>query len=247
MSSLLGKKLGNNFSKITKVRQLNDEVYRNIVSLRVSENLFDDLIDDAEDHSILVNFEMRHKNVTCHATIKERGFYYSTAVEYPFNSDNFMASRYSDATYPAWYSSLSLDTTIYETLHWMINEGLAIEQDWTNDSGILHRERAVYQVGLECMAFDLVGLEKVMPELIHSSDYSMTQMIGKKLHQEGARGIIYTSARSPNKEANIVIFDINAINAQPKLLHYLTYKVDFIKRIATVYREPDKVYLSYPF
>jgi len=238
------------FDKITKVRHLDDGVYRNIVSLRVSENLFDDLLDDLGDldsHDVLVNFEIDHKKSTCRATMRERSFYYSTAIEYPFNTDNFMSSRYSDATYPAWYSSLTLDTTIYETLYWMIGEGLSVEQDWNSENRVMHRERAVYQVHVECMAFDLIGLEKDIPELMHTSDYSMTQMIGKRLHQEGARGIVFPSVRSPTNEPNIVIFDINVISSQPKLLHYLTYKVDFINRVAKVFRDPDAVYLEYHF
>lgn len=118
------------FDKVTQVRHLDDDVYRNIVSLRISENLFDDLLDDENDlasHDVLVNFEISHKENTCPPTMKDRAFYYSTAVEYPFNTDNFMSSRYSDATFPAWYASFALDTTIYETLHWMINEGISMD------------------------------------------------------------------------------------------------------------------------
>lgn len=238
------------FDKITKVRLLDDDVFRNIVSLRESENLFDDLLDDDDDlgiHDVLVNFEIEHKESFCPATIKDRSFYYTTAVEYPFNTDNYMHSRYSDATFPAWYGSFDLDTTIYETLHWMIGEGEAIEADWDSEGVILHRERAIYLVHLDCMAYDLTGLENEISELIHPSDYSMTQMIGKRLYNEGARGLIAPSARSPSKAPNAVIFDIDALSRQPKLIHYLTYQVDFKNRVATVYRDPNEVYLSLEF
>jgi len=236
------------FEHIEKVTLVDDDVYRNIVSLRVSEDLFDDLIEDgnSDAHNILVNFEMEYKSERCPATINDRSFYYSTAVEYPFNTDNFMSTRYSDATFPAWYGAFQMETTIYETLHWMIKEGFAIQKDWISDDRIMTRERAVYLVHVDCMAYDLTELQTQIPSLLHSDDYSMTQMIGKRLHQEGARTITYPSARSPENNSNIVVFDIKALS-HPNLRHYLTYIVNFNTRVAKIYREENVALFQYKF
>lgn len=242
--------MANLFDAITKVKHLKQSLYRNIVSLRVSENLFDDLLDDDDDmaaHDVLVKAEMDCKTEDCPSGINQRAFHYSASVEYPFDTDHFMESRYSDGSFPAWYGSYQLETTLYETLYWMIKSGQAIAQDWVTNDGIMVRERAVYLCSIDCMAFDLMGMQNQFPELLNKHDYSITQMVGKYLFNQKARAIIYPSARQPDNSENVVAFDIQCLDEKPKLSLYLTYVMNFHKEQVDVYRGENEMILSLNF
>src|SRR5689334_16560531 len=97
-----------------KTQDFDGDVYRNIVSLRKPEHVFDDLTDDKNLMDLAVAAEMKVKQHIPAGKIN-RGFYYSAAINYPFETEPYMASRYSDGSFPVWYGSLDLITTVHET------------------------------------------------------------------------------------------------------------------------------------
>ncbi|MEA5114158.1 MAG: RES domain-containing protein [Geobacteraceae bacterium] len=159
------------FCKLTDFRQ---DVHRNIVSLRESQDLFDDLRDgDPELSSLAIGIETRVEENIPKGFI-ERGFHYSQAIGYPFDTQPFMASRYGDGNFGVWYGSVErLVTTIFESTYHMIQYESNIE----GLNEIVDRERAVNLIFCEAILFDLVGKEKAFPQLL-SNDYSFTQSIG---------------------------------------------------------------------
>lgn len=217
-------------------QDFNDEVLRNIVSLRVSQNLFDDLVDDADETNTLIAAEMRIKNDIEPGAIP-RAFHYSTAIEYPFKTEPFMISRYGDGTYPIWYGSLELDTTIYETCWHMFNELSGIEG--MNET--VTRERAIYCVDCRALLFDLVSKRDDFPDLI-AEHYTFTQQVGKRVQREGHPGLLTPSTRHP-EGTNAVIFQQDILD-NARLNCYLTYTYDPEQNRMSIEREPGNLYLE---
>lgn len=221
-----------------KSRDFDDQVFRNIVSLREKENLFDDLVgDDLSITDVAYATEMRIKESIPSGQIS-RSFHYSTAINYPFSTEPFMSSRYGDGTFPVWYGSLDLATTIHETVFHMV-------RDIENVVGIKEpviRERAVYKITCQALLLDLEGKEKTHPSLVADS-YAYTQDIGRRLHREGHPGLIVPSARY--KGLNVVIFNKNVLT-NPLNHCYLLYRYDPVQRYVEVERTVGEVFLTVP-
>lgn len=222
-------------------RDYNDGVKRNIVSLRHSEDLFDDLSEgDLQQTQLAQALEAQVKHAIPIGSIP-RGFHYTTAIEYPFTIEPYLASRYGNGTYPVWYGSLDLQTTIHETCHHMVKEERKIE----GQNEIIYRERAVYDMNCQALLIDLVGKETDYPDLIKDG-YTFTQTIGQRLYEEGHPGLLAPSARAPGGE-NIAVFRQSTLS-NPRVMCYLNYAFDPIENTVQVEREPgvELMTLSYP-
>jgi len=187
------------------VRELKQDIFRNIVYIRPDS--FSDLHDNEP------NAENIARNAVSNVIDAGAGipleFHYMTAIQYPFETDHFMASRYSDGTFPVWYGSLEQETTLYETIHHMMKEEMKIEN--IKSIPVITRERIIYHVYCNGILIDLSKKTKFFPKLI-SEDYLETQKIGKQLYQQGFPGLLAYSARYPNgTNANIfkseILFD----------------------------------------
>lgn len=224
----------------TKVIDFKKDVFRNIVSLRETQDLYDDLSEgDFELTAIAVEAEARVKENIPLGFI-ERGFHYSQAIGYPFDTQPFMASRYGDGIFGVWYASVdSLETSIWETAYHMI-------QDELNIYGLREtviRERAVYLVRCEGILLNLVGREKDYPQLV-SDDYSYTQNVGRRLAKEGHPGLQAPSARC--KGVNVAIFNPEILS-NPRNYMYLTYHFDPVSRKVDVERQPGELLMKVSF
>lgn len=216
-----------------RVKDLDAPVMRNIVSLRQSEDLFDDLHEGDHDLAqIAVWTEMAVKPDES-PTVIERGFHYSTAILYPFRPENWLRTRYSDGRYPAWYGSMSAETTLWETGYHALKAELAVE----GVSPQVYRERAVYRVHCRGLLIDISGKAAEYPYLI-SNDYGECQSVGQRVHQEGHPGLLSPSARHPNG-VNVVAFR-KTILQYPRLSFYLSYLIDTRTRTIQVERAPGK-------
>ncbi len=217
-------------------RDVDQPVVRNIVTLRESQDLFDDLTDTPEEQEVLIAAEMRIKSIA-EPGIIARGFHYSTAIEYPFKTEPFMASRYGDGTYPVWYGSLDLDTTMHETAWHMRNELLCIE----GLEQTVVRERSIYHIECRALLIDLSAKASEYPGLI-DNDYAFSQQVGRRVQVEGHPGLLAPSARSP-EGINTVIFRENVLS-NPQLQCYLTYFFDPAQSQMRIERTPGKTLLT---
>lgn len=220
-----------------KTRDFNDDAYRNIVSLRTSVDLFDDLTGGDEFSSkVAIAAEMRVK-AEIPSGIINRGFHYTMAIEYPFIHEPYLSSRYGDGTFGVWYGSLNLDTSIYETAFHMIQDELHV-------SGIAEpiiRERAVYLLHCRAVLIDLSGKRKSHPELV-AEHYSYTHQIAERVHKENHPGMLVPSARCQG--TNLVAFTASILS-DPRVDCYLTYTCEPMKRKVSVERAPGETLLSY--
>ncbi len=143
-----------------KTADFGGQPYRNITSLRVSEDLFDDLTDGDEDASaIAAEAEMRVKDhlILRGPGIIDRSFHYTRSIiDYPFKNEPYLFTRFGDGTYGVWYGSLEMKTTVFETGFHMIQAERAVEG---LDEEVV-RERAVYRVQCSAILIDLRGKQK---------------------------------------------------------------------------------------
>ena len=226
-------------SLFDRMADFDQDVYRNIVSLRTSQDLFDDLTGGVEALSQwAAEAEMRVKQ-NLPAGIVQRGLHYTTAIGYPFEAEPFLYSRFGDGSFGVWYGSLTLETTLYETVHHMFQAELGVE----GLAEKIIRERAVYLVRCRALLVDLRGKEKRFPALVEDT-YEFTQQVGKRLSREGQPGLLAPSARCQG--TNAAIFNPEVLG-QPRNHCYLTYILDPVTRTTTVQRETGKDLVTIPY
>lgn len=218
---------------------VHQDVTRNIVSLRVSSHLFDDLSDDPAAWSSAQQLELVTKSqlFISNQPIIDRPFEeaeWNDAIGYPFQ--NAAQSRYSDGSFGVWYGADSIETSIHETVyHWQ--KGL-LEDAGFNRPGV-EIQRRVYLVQCDSLLIDLRPCIGNYPEITHSSDYTTTHQIGSKLHREGHPGLITPSARSTGD-----VFAIFApkILSNPRHLCYLSYTTT--AHGVEIQRTPGEVWMT---
>lgn len=207
------------FASLT-LTDTHEDMVRNIVSIRVSQDLFDDLSDSKEawEAAIALENEVKPPMFQSVFPVIHRPFEeaeWDSAVEYPFRK--WSNSRFSDGTYGVWYGAKDLDTTIFETVHHWRAGILA-------DSGLgfdgLITERKVYNVRCDALLLDFRGMVQRIPSLIDPFDRTLTHQIGNRMHKEGHPGLLSRSARCDGDTC--AIFNRNVLS-NPRELCRLTY------------------------
>ena len=223
-----------------KTADFDGQPYRNVTSLRESEDLFDDLNDGDEGASaIAAEAEMRVKDHLIDRFPENfyRSFHYTRSIiDYPFKSEPYLFTRFGDGTYGVWYGSLEMKTTVFETGFHMIKAELAVE----GLDEVVVRERAVYRVRCRAILIDLRGKQKSFAKLL-ADDYGFTQQIGRRMDREGHPGILVPSARI--KGTNLVIFNPDVLS-DPRLHCYLTYFFDPLTLNIRVERSVGRTWLK---
>lgn len=168
-----------------KLAPFSQTVYRNIVSLVVSEDLFDDLTDDPDDYATAQTIESLHRPpfYQSRSPIIDRPFEESQwfdAVQFPF--EHWQESRFSLGKFGVWYGASELETSVFETAYHWLKRTLLEEGDLPVGREL---QRKVYLVDVEALLLDIRSLTKTFPALISRSDYSLTQQIGQIVHRQG--------------------------------------------------------------
>jgi hypothetical protein len=218
---------------------LNEDVKRNILSLKKSEDLFDDLYDEPGWKEVAQAAEARVKQ-DIPTGIISRGFHYTTGILFPFESENYQRTRFSDGSFGCWYGALDLDTTIYETAFHHLKDVLGT----SGVTDVIYRERAIYNVHCQGILLDFRGQETNYPELI-AEDYTFTQQIGRRLATEGHPGLLTPSARKRDG-VNLVALT-EKILSNPRVLHYLSYYINPVKKSVRVEKVKNRTYLEVNF
>lgn len=196
------------------------DLYRNIVSLRVTENLYDDLSEDREDWQSAIELELQTQPFayTSATPVIHRPFeeaVWNEAIGFPFRE--WFRSRYSDGSFGVWYGADTLATTIYETVyHW--RNSLLADAGFTEPG--ISIERRVHLVRCDAALIDLRTLIAQHPKLVDGSDYTLTQQVGGRLHREGHPGLVSISARCTGDVYGILN---PAVLSNPRPYCYLSY------------------------
>lgn len=202
---------------------VHEDVFRNVVSLRQSQDLFDDLTDDPAGWALAQNVEAEVKPPPYLSSVPviDRPFedaVWFNAIQWPFF--HWRASRFSDGSFGVWYGSQSVATTVHESVwHWY--GGLLADAGFQHESVVA--ERKVFVVACDAALIDLRPVTPEHPGLVHPTDYALPQSVGERMHREGHPGLLTRSARDP-KGTNIVVFNARVLS-NPRHLHYLTYRL----------------------
>lgn len=211
------------FSRLL-VNDVHEAVFRNIVSIQISQDLFDDLSADPHEWVLAqeVEADVKPPSFSSGTPIIHRPFedaHWLNAIDWPFQ--HWQASRYSDGRFGVWYGADSVETTVYETAyHWYTG--------FLMDAGFQHHsvqiERKVYQIRCDAMLLDLRACCGDFPAILHPSDYGFTQSLGARLHKEGHPGLLTPSVRYPSG-ISYVIFNPEVLS-DPRHHCQLSYRLE---------------------
>ena len=211
------------FSRLT-LADVHRNVMRNIVSIRESQNLFDDLTQDPHEWALAQQVEdevkpppYRSGTPLIHRPFEDAQWF--NAIAWPFK--NWQASRFSDGSYGVWYGCNSVEATVYESVyHWY--RWLLSDAGFEKYSVI--GERKLYSVTCDAALLDFRGLATDYPALLHKTDYAYAQSVGARIHREGHPGLVIPSVRWSEGE-NYVVFNPDVLS-NPRFNCQLTYRVD---------------------
>jgi hypothetical protein len=210
------------FSNLT-LSDVHEDLIRNIVSIRESQDLYDDLSDDPNEWEMAQNLEddVKPPPYGSHPTVIHRPFEDSdwfNAIQWPF--EKWQESRFSDGSFGVWYGSKTIETTVFESAyHWF--KGLLCDAGFEAEPVTI--ERKVYAVTCDAALLDLRKLRAEHRDILHPSDYSFSHTVGQRIHREGHPGLRVKSVRDPEGE-NFAIFNPKVLR-DPKVQCLLTYRL----------------------
>ena len=211
------------FSHLT-LTDVHCNVIRNIVSIRSSQDLFDDLTSSPQDWAIAQQVEdavkpppYQSRTPVIHRPFEDAEWF--NAIGWPFR--HWQASRFSDGSFGVWYGCDTVQTSVYETAyHWF--SGFLIDAGFENEPVI--GERKLYEVACDAALVDLRPLTAKHSGLLHKTDYSTSQSVGARLHREGHPGLITASARHPAGQ-NFVVLNPDVLS-NPRHHSQLSYRLE---------------------
>jgi hypothetical protein len=223
----------------THIDDFDATLIRNIKGIRVSQSLFDDLAESADEHG-LATAVAEQDYIETRAALISRPFDYGVVITYPFVTRNWHATRYSDGTrYGVWYGALVIETTVHETVyHWR----RFIADSFADYDGLIHADRRVFTAKCSGILVDLRGKVALFPDLLHPASYIMTHQVGNYLYGQRQNGLLVKSARCEGE--NGAIFSA-AILSEPRDLCFLTYEITPAESSEVrVLRERGKLWMS---
>lgn len=197
--------------KHLKLADVHTDAFRNIVSIHVSQDLFDDLSASPADwvQAQRIEDEVKPFAYQSNVPIINRPFedaHWCNAIEWPYK--HWQASRFSDGSFGIWYGCDSVETSVFETVYHWVN-GFLKDAGFEKENVIA--ERKLYLVACDAALLDFRPHALKSPGLVHKSDYSYTQAIGARLHREGHPGLVTASARHVAGH-NYVILNPNVLS-----------------------------------
>ncbi|RUR12959.1 RES family NAD+ phosphorylase [Legionella sp. km772] len=218
------------------------DVFRNIPSVKPSQNLFDDLSDDETNWDAANQLEMLTHPLLESNSLIQRGFEYSenSFIDYPF--EHLTASRFSDGKTPCWYGSETLETTIYETVfHFVKNINDSIDA-FINEKKIIV-DRRVAKTSCIGLTIDLSSKTEEFPWLIDPISYTRCQEVGQRMAKEGHPLIRVKSVRHP-EGFNIVAFKSHVLSNVREHC-YLSYSFNLDSKEVSILRG-EKAIMAIP-
>jgi hypothetical protein len=184
------------------------DLIRNIKSIHVSQALFDDLTDSAEEAATAMAAEAIGR-IESDAPLITRPFDYGTVISYSFDAAKWQQTRFSDGTrYGVWYGSLDMKTTVYETVyHWH----RFLMDAFANEDRVVTAERRLFEVRCDAILIDLRGKQREAPQLLSRKGYSFSQRLGRYLHSHDQSGLLASSARCEG--VNAAVFQAARLSA----------------------------------
>jgi hypothetical protein len=227
---------------IRDVVDYHGDLVRNIQTIRVSQDLFDDLSGDAADRAVAVAAESAEW-IRSDAPLITRPFDYGSVITYPFIQFNGHQTRFSDGLrYGVWYGSMDIETTVCETVY---HRHRFIMDSFATENRMIVNERRVFNVRCDAILIDLRGKERKEKRLVDRRDYTYTQGLGHYLREQGMNGLFVKSARvaASANGVNAAVFRREPLSDVRDLCH-LSYKMNPVEDVVRVERTPGRVWME---
>jgi hypothetical protein len=222
---------------LQQVADYHGDLVRNIQTIRVSQDLFDDLSPERADQDVAIAAESAGR-IPSEAPLITRPFDYGSVITFPFANFNGQGTRFSDGlAYGVFYGSLELETTVYETVY---HRQRFLRDSYRSEDRWIRNERRVFNVRCDALLIDLRGKEIAEPRLVDRASYAYTQPLGAYLQAQGTNGLLVKSARCEG--VNAPIFR-PAVLSQVRDLCHLTYIMNPTQDTASVERTPGESWL----
>jgi hypothetical protein len=219
------------------------DLVRNIQTIRVSQDLFDDLSEEPADRAVAIAAEAIGR-IPSDAPLITRPFDYGTVITYPFANFNGQGTRFSDGLqYGVWYGSLELETTVYETVY---HRHRFVQDSFAGEDRVIRNDRRAFEVRCDAILMDLRGKERSEKRLIDRASYAYTQPLGSYLRKQGTSGLLVQSARYAGGNGtgvNGAIFRPEILSGVRDVCH-LTYLLNPRKDLVQVERVPGMTWLE---
>jgi len=214
------------------------DLIRNIKSIRVSQNLFDDLAESPQEIRIAQAAEGARRISSLQPMIT-RPFDYGSVITYSFESAHWQHTRYSDGReFGIWYGALEMRTSVYETLfHW---HRFLLDSFPKEDRSIVG-ERRLFDVRCDALLIDAREAGPLTPKLTDRKSYAFTQNLGRYLVEQQQNGLLAPSARCDGSIA-VILNPARLSNVRDKA--QLTYRCNPTRDRVTVERTPGRTWLS---
>jgi hypothetical protein len=223
---------------IREVVDYHGDLVRNIQTIRISQDLFDDLSPDRADQAVAIAAEAAER-IPSEAPLISRPFDYGTVITFPFANFNGQGTRFSDGLrYGVWYGSLELETTVYETVY---HRHRFLMDSFAGEGRPIRNERRVFDVRCDAILIDLRGKEASEARLVERASYAYTQPLGAYLQAQGTNGLLVKSARCDGW--NGAIFRAAALSRVRDLCH-LTYTMNPTEDRVIIERTPGETWLE---
>lgn len=223
---------------IREVADHHGDLVRNIQTIRVSQDLFDDLSAERGDQAVAIAAEGAGR-IPSEAPLITRPFDYGTVITFPFANFNGQGTRFSDGLrYGVWYGSLELETTVYETVY---HRHRFVADSFANEDRPIRNERRAFEVRCDAILLDLRGKEMREKRLLDRRSYAYTQPLGAYLQAQGTNGLLIKSARCDG--VNGAIFRPETLSRVRDVCH-LTYTTNPSKDLVTIERAPGETWLE---
>lgn len=211
------------FSHLT-LTDVHCNVIRNIVSIRSSQDLFDDLTSSPEEWALAQQVEdevkpppYQSRTPVIHRPFEDAEWF--NAIGWPFK--HWQASRFSDGSFGVWYGCDTVETSVHETAyHWF--NGFLTDAGFEKEKVI--GERKLYEVACDAALVDLRPLTATHSGLMHKTDYSTAQSAGARLHREGHPGLVTASVRHAVGQ-NYVVLNPDVLS-NPRHHCQLSYRLE---------------------
>lgn len=210
-----------------------NDVFRNIPSVKPTQNLFDDLSNDEANWDAANQLEMLTHTPLENSPLIQRGFEYNknAFIDYPFEHLTF--SRFSDGQTPCWYASESLETTIHETVyHFVKNIEDSIEA-FSEEKTIIV-DRRVAKTTCIGLTIDLSAKTIEFPWLIDPINYAACQEVGKRIANEGHPLLRVKSVRH-SEGFNMVAFK-SSVLSNVREHCFLKYSFNLENKAVSIFR-----------
>jgi len=226
---------------LTEAVTFQQDVYRNIVGIRDSQDLYDDLTDYPDDYALAQEVEGYTKPVLTGSGLINRPFDYGV-IDYPFDTQYWAQTRFSDGSFGVFYGSQSLETTIYETVyHTLLDLDAA---NFLSHHESIIRERRVCLVKVDAILYECTEKTDDFPDLISPHDYRFTNKVGQYISENDRDGLITKSARCEG--VNTPIFRRDRLD-RPRDHCFLTYTVDTTNSAVLVERAVGQIEYEIPW